>query len=126
MGQSSSRFAHTRFEATYAPTGRATCKATACKRPIAAGSVRLTRQILTKTVGNNDTGGIAHHYHLKCGCEVASTLRCTSKATQWDDKTAATPAPELSVCPKLSQADANRVRAEFAKAKGSFERRCAR
>ena len=127
MGQSSSStssFAHTRFEATYAPTGRATCKHTRCKKPIEAGSVRLTRHILTKTVGNNDTGGISHHYHVSCGCEVAAALRCASKATQWADKEDATPLPELGVSPDLSPSDAKKVRAEFAKAREAMKRRC--
>ena len=117
---------HTRFEASYAPTGRATCKNKRCGRPIEVGTVRLTRQIPTKAIRNNDTGGISHHYHMPCGCEVAASLRCESKATlrAGSRQVVPTPAPVLSVSPKLSPADAKKVRAEFAIAKASFDTRC--
>jgi hypothetical protein len=126
MGQSSSsHFVHTIFHASLAPTARAKCRK--CGRAIKQGSLRVSRKIPTKTIGNNDDGTVVQHYHAACASSVAASMRCASKATAWDvDEAKKTPPPELRVAPGVdaSRKDVRALASGFERARLAHQRRC--
>ena len=117
MGQASSRkqHPHTIFRASYAPTGRAACKR--CRGTIKLGELRLTREIASDVIGNND-GTFKQHFHLRCGSDAAANMRCSTTDGP-------TPAPKLVVSGGLRSADAERAATTMDNARAAFERRCA-
>ena len=124
MGAILSKKSTSTFAASYAPTDRATCKK--CRKIIAKGSVRLSRELPNNWTG--DSGSSAVHYHLTCGLTALESMRCVvpagERGVRWRKYAHDTPEPKLTGVEHLKDTDSKNVARRFAASKAKFMKKC--
>ena len=108
------------YEASYAPTDRATCKG--CRAKIAKGALRLSRELPNEWTG--DRGRATAHYHFACGAVSLERAGCGPKSARDRDHAVAF-SPAMSVRSDVSKRDAAKARGRFAAAERKWRARCA-